>query len=943
LIIPIKQDNIKNYSSHEGSRRYPMHKKNLSHSNTDPSQNFIARPHEPLDAIFRPKTVAVIGAKDDLGSVARTIMANLLTDAFAGTVYPINPKRSEVLGIKTYPSISKTPEPIDLAVIVTPAKSVPSIIKECVDSNVKAAIIISAGFKEIGPEGLAMEEEIVSIARKGNMPVIGPNCLGVMNPMNGLNATFAKGISQPGNIAFISQSGAMCTAVLDWSFKEGIGFSTFVSIGSMADVNWGHLIHYLGDDPNTHSILMYMETVGDARSFLTAAREIALEKPIIIIKGGRSDEAAKAAASHTGSLAGSDDVFDAALLRAGVLRVNSISELFDMASVLSRQPIPRGPNLAIITNAGGPSVIATDTVVMNGAKMASLSEESLKALNDYLPPAWSHGNPVDILGDAGPDRYAMSVDLLSKDPNVDGILVVLSPQDVTDPTATAECLRAYSKIKNKPILASWMGGDTVSRGIHILNQANIPAFEYPDDAAWSFAKMWEYSENLKNLYNTPSLRDDDPIEGKSDIPAVRVTQTIIDKARKENRTLLDEFESKQVLASYGIPTVETLIATTTEEAVTLAEKLGFPVVLKLFSQTITHKTDVGGVILNLNSSETVRQAFEQIKNSVTKKVGNEAFDGVTVQRMVKLDGYELILGSSCDEQFGPVLLFGMGGQLVEIFKDRALALPPLNANLAQQLITKTKIYEALKGVRGRDAIDLDKLKSIIVHFSQLIVENPWIKELDINPILVSPNEIVALDARVVLHDLDTKEENLPIPSIRPYPIQYIQSIQLKDATPITLRPIKAQDEPLIVNFHKDLSEKSIRQRYFEFLSLDERTTHERLIRICFNDYDRELALVAIHHDPISDKKNIVGVGRLSRVPGSVEAKMTLVIVDNFHGKGLGSNMIDQLIAIARSEKIQYIKAEVLTENEGMLHICKKKGFEIHYGEDEALAFLCLGL
>ncbi|MEC7839751.1 MAG: bifunctional acetate--CoA ligase family protein/GNAT family N-acetyltransferase [Chlamydiota bacterium] len=920
-----------------------MHNQKKSHLNTDPSQNFIARPYEPLDAIFQPQTVAVIGAKDNLGSVGRTIMANLCNGKFAGTIYPINPKRSEVLGVKAYPSISKTPEPIDLAVIVTPAKTVPAIIKECVNQNVKAAIIISAGFKEIGTEGLAMEQEVISMARQGNMPVIGPNCLGVMNPINGLNATFAKGMSLPGNIAFISQSGAMCTAVLDWSFKEGIGFSSFVSIGSMADVNWGDLIHYLGADPNTHSILMYMETVGDARSFLTAAREIALEKPIIIIKGGRSDEAAKAAASHTGSLAGSDEVFDAALLRAGVLRVNTISELFDMASVLARQPIPRGPNLAIITNAGGPSVLATDTAALNGAKIAKLSEDSLKALDDYLPPAWSHSNPVDILGDAGADRYGMSVELLSKDPNVDGLLVVLSPQDVTDPVATAECLRAYSKIENKPILASWMGGDTVSKGIHILNQANIPTFDYPDDAAWSFAKMWEYSENLQHLYNTPALRDDDPADGQSLLPAAKETKAIIDKARNEGRTLLDEFESKRVLACYDIPVVETLIATSQKEAATHAENLGYPVVLKLFSQTITHKTDVGGVILNLKTADAVVNAYNQIKDSVTKKAGAHAFEGVTVQRMVKLDGYELILGSSCDEQFGPVLLFGTGGQLVEVFKDRALALPPLNANLAKRLMEKTKIYEALKGVRGREAIDIDQLTKVLVHFSQLIVENPWIKELDINPILVSPNEIVALDARIVLHDLETKEEELPIPSIRPYPIQYIHTIHLKDNTPITLRPIKAQDEPLIIDFHKELSEKSVRQRYFEFLSLDERTTHERLIRICFNDYDQELALVAIHKDTNTDTKRIIGVARLSCIAGTKEAKMTLIIIDNFHGKGLGTKMIEQLIDIAKTEKIHCIKAEVLAENEGMIHICKNKGFSINYDDNKVIAYLSLEL
>ena len=899
----------------------------------DPSQNFIARPNEPLDFLFHPKRVALIGAKDDIGSVGRTLMSNLLNDDFKGKIFPVNPKRSDVYGLKAYSKVADVPEPVDLAIIITPAKTVPSIIQECVDAKVKAAIVISAGFKETGPQGVALEQEVVAIARKGNMPVIGPNCLGVMNPIIGFNATFAKGIALPGNIGFISQSGAMCTAVLDWSFREKIGFSAFVSIGSMADVNWGDLIHYLGDDPNTHSILIYMETIGNSRSFMTAAREIALEKPIIVIKGGRSPDAAKAAASHTGSLAGSDEVFEAALARAGVLRVNTISELFDMAALLGRQPLPKGPHLAIVTNAGGPSVLATDAAILNGAKLASLSEETIKLLNDSLPSAWSRGNPVDILGDAGPDLYKTAVKLLSVDPNVQGMLVVLSPQDVTDPTATAESIKKFGAIGNKPILASWMGGEFVQEGIEILREANIPTFQFPDNAAWAFAKMWQYSENLQNLYETPSLNSED--KNKNSLLAKK----IIDRARSENRTLLDEFESKQILAAYSIPIVETLIATTAEEAIRCAKKLGYPIVVKLFSKTITHKTDVGGVVLNLNSEKEVLDAYQRIQSSVIEKAGKEAFDGVTVQRMVKLDGYELILGSSCDEQFGPVLLFGSGGQLVEIYKDRSLGLPPLNSNLALRMMEKTKIYEALKGVRGRESIDLERLIKILVNFSQLIVENPWIKELDINPLLVSPKEIVALDARVLLHELDTKECDLPIPAIRPYPNQYVKEISLNDKSKVTLRPIKAEDEPLLVEFHRELSENSVRQRYFEFISLDKRTAHERLVRICFNDYDKEIALVAIN----SDKQLIEGIARLSRNLKNGEARMTMTIADLYHGKGLGTALLNQLIDVAKNENIHLIKADILLENKVMLQLCKKLGFEIFSYANSPIAYANLRL
>ncbi len=554
---------------------------------TDPSQNFIGRIEQPLDSIFKPKSIALIGAKDTFGSVGRTMLLNLTNAGYKGAVYPVNPKRDEVLGLKCYPSLRSLPEVVDLAIIVTPSKTVPALVQECVDLGIKGVIIISAGFKELGPEGLKLEEEVLKIA-KGKLRIIGPNCLGVMNPLFGLNATFAKGIALPGNIAFISQSGAMCTAVLDWSFQERIGFSSFVSIGSMADVNWGDLIDYLGGDPETRSILIYMETIGDPRSFLTAAREIALEKPIIVIKPGRTKAAAKAAASHTGSLAGSDEVFDAALERVGVLRVDTIGELFSMASVLARQPKPKGPRLTIVTNAGGPSVLATDATEIHGADLATLTHKSLDELNQFLPPAWSHSNPVDILGDAGAERYAKTIQVLSQDKESDGMLVILSPQDVTDPVATAESLRPYAHT-TRPILASWMGGSSVSKGIEILSQAGIPNFEYPDDAAETFARMWSYSRNLKSLYETPTIRPSDVSKKNREI----VSQ-MIEKARSENRTLLDEYESKKILELYDIPTVKTEIAHSVDEALKYAEEIGFPVVIKLYSKTITHKSDVGG-------------------------------------------------------------------------------------------------------------------------------------------------------------------------------------------------------------------------------------------------------------------------------------------------------------------------------------------------------------
>lgn len=895
---------------------------------TDPSQNYIDRYSLPLDALFLPKSVAVIGAKDEAGSVGSTIVNNLKNDKFKGKIYPINPKRKEVWGLPCYPSIADVPEQVDLAVIVTPAATVPKLVAECTAAHVKSCIIISAGFKELGPSGIKLEEEILFHARKGKMPIIGPNCLGVMNPIHGLNATFARGMALPGNLAFISQSGAMCTAVLDWSYKEKIGFSSFVSIGSMADINWGTLIDYLGNDPHTRSLLLYMETIGDARSFLTAAREVALEKPIIVIKAGRSQAAAQAAASHTGSLAGSDEVFDAALERVGVLRVNSISELFSMASVLSRQPRPRGPKLTIVTNAGGPAVLATDATVLNHAELTVLPESTIDQLNKFLPAAWSHSNPVDILGDASAETYAKTLDVLAKDDKTDGLLVILSPQDMTDPTKTAEALKSYGQIPGKPLLASWMGGDAVSEGAKILNEARIPVFEYPDDAAKTFAMMWRYSQNIQSLYETAAARVED--FGQEELHAKEV-KALLRSVQEKGRTLLTEAESKQLLSCYGIPVVETHIAKTPQEAADRAKKMGFPLVLKLSSETITHKTDVGGVKLNIKTVDEVLAAFHEIKDNVTRLAGAEHFDGVTVQHMIPQNGYEIILGSSTDPQFGPVLLFGSGGQLVEVYKDSALAIPPLNNSLARRFMEKTKIYEALKGVRGRKPVDMVALEELLVNFSRMVVENRRIKECDINPLMASGDNIIALDARIVLHDADIPNNELPKLAIRPYPLNYVVEKALKDGIQVTLRPIRPEDETLIVDFHHKLSDYSVRQRYFEFLSLDERVAHERLIRICFTDYDREWTTVA--EIDTDEGKRIIGVARLFLVPGTRIARFVMVIVDEFHNMGLGTLLLQHLIDIATQEKIEKIDAQILSENSNMIKICERLGFEISADTD----------
>lgn len=883
----------------------------------EPAHDIFRRRHHPLDVFFSPRTVALIGATESEGSVGRTILRNLIGNPFGGVVFPINPKRSSVLGIKAYPSIAEVPEAVDLAVIATPAQTVPGIIRECVQAGARGAIIISAGFKEAGAAGVELERQILAEARRGKMRIIGPNCLGVMSPLTGLNATFAGTMARPGNVGFISQSGALCTAILDWSLQEMVGFSAFVSIGSMLDVNWGDLIGYLGEDPRTQSIVLYMESIGDARSFISAAREVALTKPIIVIKAGRTKAAAKAAASHTGALTGSDEVLHAAFRRSGVLRVNSIADLFYMAEVLAKQPRPKGPRLTIVTNAGGPAVLATDALILTGGALAELAPETIQALNQILPPHWSHGNPIDILGDASAERYAQAVEIAAKDPNSDGLLAVLAPQAMTDPTQTAERLKGLARLDGKPLLASWMGGADVAAGVTILNRAGIPTFSYPDTAVRAFNYMWRYSYNLRSLYETPVLAAEEGIDRAA-------AERLIQKARKSGRTLLTEVESKQLLAAYALPTVETRLAKSEAEAAEIAAEIGYPVVLKLHSETITHKSDVGGVQLNLANAAAVRRAYRAIE----KKVKGADFLGVTVQPMIARDGYELILGSSPDPEFGPVLLFGAGGTLVEVFQDRALGLPPLTTTLARRMMEQTKIFTALKGVRGKGPVDLAALEQLLVRFSRLVVEQRWIKEIDINPLLVSEDRQIALDARVVLHGKEVREEALPQLAIRPYPTQYVSRSTLKDGAPVTIRPIRPEDEPLLVRFHQALSDQSVYLRFFQPLKLSQRVAHERLTRICFIDYDREMALVAERKDPNTETRDLLGAARLTKIEGTEEAEFSILIADPYQRQGLGTELLRRLIRIGRDEHLKKIRADILPDNTAMQRVCKKLGFKI---------------
>jgi acetyltransferase len=878
----------------------------------------------PLDPFFSPRSVAVVGATESPGKVGRTLLWNLISSPFGGTVFPVNPKRRSVLGLKAYASVTELPDPADLAVIVTPAPTVPKVVEECAEAGIRNVIIISAGFKETGQTGVELERQIQATAQKSQMRIVGPNCLGVMNPVNGFNATFAAGIAKPGSVGFVSQSGALLTAILDWAEREQTGFSAVVSLGSMLDVGWGDVIYHLGDDPQTRSIVIYMETIGDARAFLSAAREVALTKPIIVIKPGRTRAAARAAASHTGALTGSDDVVEAAFRRAGVLRVESIDDLFGMSEVLAKQPRPPGKRLSIVTNAGGPAVLATDALIGGGGELAPLPPDTAAALDEILPAAWSHANPVDILGDADAQRYREVVEIATRNANSDGLLVVLTPQDMTEPTETAEALRPFAEQRDRPVLASWMGGPLVEQGTQLLQAAGIPTFSYPDAAVRMFNYLWRYAENLRHLYQTPALPDD--AESSMNRQAA---QAVVSAARDAGRTLLTEVESKQLLAAYGIPVAETRVASSEADAVAAATEIGFPVVVKLHSGTITHKTDVGGVQLNLTDAEAVRRAYRSIRSSLEGRGEADAFEGVTVQPMINYTGYELIVGSSIDAQFGPVLLFGLGGTLVEVLRDRAVALPPLNTTLAHRLMEQTKVFAALAGVRGRRPVDLAALEQLLARFSQLVVELPRIAEIDITPLLASAEGLMALDGRVVLHPASVPDAELPQPAIRPYPRRYVGEWTARDGSRFLIRPIRPEDEPLMVRFHGLLSEETVYARYFTYLKLSERTAHERLTRICFIDYDREMALVAEAVPAGGEgERQIAAVGRLSKAHGRNEAEFAVLVADPWLRRGLGSELLRRLVGVGRDEGVELITAEMQAANVPMQRASRRNGFTL---------------
>ncbi len=883
-----------------------------------------------LDKIFNPRSVAIIGASNEQGTVGYALIKNFTETSFEGKIYPVNIHKNEIFGIKAYQTVEQINEPVDLAVIATPAKTVPEIVEQCGKAGIKGLVIISAGFKEIGAEGKALEDKILEIKKKYGIRIIGPNCLGVIRPSVKLNATFINRMPKSGNIAFISQSGALGSAILDWAIQENIGFSNFVSIGSMIDVDFGDLIDYFGMDPKTRSILMYIEGLTDSRKFMSAARHFARTKPIIVVKAGKFSESAKAAASHTGSLTGEDIIYDAAFKRAGIIRVDEIGDLFNCAEVLGTQPLPKGPNLAIITNAGGPGVMATDALIARGGKLAKLSPKTMEILNSLLPHYWSRGNPIDILGDAKADRYRAVVEACLDDESVDGILIVYTAQAVAEPVEIAKNIVELIKnrgYQNKTILTSFMGYGVVQDANRIFNENSIPTYSTPEQAIKTYLYMYQYKRNLELIYETPE-------ELAADVaPPKRPITVIMRNAAVENRELLNETEAKKLLEYYEFPVVKTVVAKTADEAVAIASQMGYPVVLKILSPQITHKTDAGGVVLDINSENEVREAFECIIQRVKQYNPNAEILGVTVQSMIKKRGYEVIIGAKTDPLFGPVILFGMGGIGVELFKDFAIGLPPLNQTLVRRIMEETKVYQLLKGYRNVPPANIKLLEEIMVRFSQMLVDFPQLKEVDINPLFINENEAFTFDARIVIDKerIFQKLEPHQHLVISPYPKKYETLWKLRDGRTVLLRPIKPEDEPLWLEMFQNFSEESIRYRFFQIIK---DTPHEIRVRYCNIDYDREMAIVAELNE--QGRRRILGVVRVSLEPDRKSGEIAFIIADPWQGLGLGTKMVDHVIEICKDMKVETLYGIMLPDNYRAINLMKKMGFVLKYQDDDTV-------
>ena len=872
-----------------------------------------------LDKIFKPQRIVLVGVSPNPKSVSGRILANLVGGGFRGVVYPVSPTLEAVMGVPCFPNLASLPKIADLGIICAPAAQVPGLLRECGEAGIRGMIIVSAGFRETGADGLALERSVLAEARRfEGMRILGPNCLGIISPGLPLTASFAGAMPRPGHVAFVSQSGALCTSVLDWAVEEKLGFSHFISTGNMIDIDFGDLIDYLGEDESTKSILLYVESISDARKFMTAARAFARMKPIVAYKAGRFPESAAAAVSHTGALAGEDAVYDAAFERMGLARVFDIGEIFDCADLIGRPKVPKGPRLAVLTNAGGPGVMATDALVASGGVLAGLSDETIRELDASLPPHWSRRNPVDVLGDAKSKLVAKGAQILLKDPGVDALLVIITPQAMTNPTAVAREVCAQAASTPKPILAAWLGGAAMREGTSLLNEAGIPTYTTPEQAVRAFMTLVSYSRNLEILYETPkNMRVEFPVDRRELRARFAGVLTGSEGALSESR-------SKELLASYGIPVTTPVAAASADEAVRAADAAGYPVVLKILSPDITHKTDVGGIALDLGDAAAVRDAIGSMIKTAARKAPGARLLGVTVQQMVRAgDGIEMILGVKKDPTFGTVVMAGMGGTAAEIYGDRAIGFPPLNERLARRMLDSLRMRPLLSGYRGRPPVAVDRLVDALVRLSYLAADFPEVAELDINPLLVTADGVIALDARVIGDKSAIEDPKRPYAhlALRPYPEEFVLNTRMRDGTSITLRPIKPEDEPLWLALLASCSRESIysRFRYFFFWQ-----SHEVASRYCYIDYDRELAIVAEAGE--GPERKFIGVGRLIAEPGRTSAEYAVLVQDDWQDKGLGGLLTDYCLDIAKAWGARTVTAITTTDNPRMIAVFEKRGF-----------------
>jgi acetyltransferase len=885
-----------------------------------------------LTSLFEPKSIAIVGASETPNSIGATLVANMLDGGYKGKLFFVNPRHDKIFGSKSYESVESIPQRLDLAVICTRAETVPNIVDACGRAGCRNAIVISGGFSEIGPRGASLERAALENARRHRMRLLGPNCLGIMRPSASINATFAHGSGHPGTIGLISQSGALCTAIIDWAQSKNIGFSTVVSLGAEGDVDFGEVLDYMVADPRTENIFLYIEGIKNSRRFMSALRAAARCKPVLLIKVGKHPAGEKAALSHTGAVVGADDVFDAALRRAGVVRLNSVGQMYAAASALFSRFRPRGNRLAIITNGGGPGVLAADHASDLGIPLAQLKPDSMAKLNALLPPTWTKSNPVDIIGDADPERYGNTLAACLEDDNVDGVLVILTPQAMTDPTQAARRVIEVAKTTDKPVVTCWMGEEQVREARLLFQGAGIPSFRTPDPAVELFSHISAYYRNQKLLMQTPSSISE------SSPPRLESAKLVIETALMEGRRVLNEMESKALLAAFKIPIAQTVVARSPSEAMVLAEEIGLPVVMKVDSQQITHKSDSGGVRLNLNSLAAVRDAYSQITEGVKKNRPDAHINGIAIEPMIqKANGRELMVGMTQDKIFGPTIIFGQGGTSVEAHGGpRAVALPPLNPYLVKDMLRSTSISARLGEFRNMPPVDMEALSSVLQRVSEMVCELPWIREMDINPLIVDENGAVAVDARIAISNLPLTAGRYDHMAIHPYPSHLTTVYQASDGKQVTVRPIKPEDAQMEQEFVQRLSPET---RYMRFMNTIRELSSAQLVRMTQIDYDREMAFVAFidGEGEHAGTEFEIGVARYATNPDGESCEFAIVVADDWQGKGLARRLMGILIDAARSAGLKYMNGDFLGENTRMLKFVASLGFVLSpHPEDSGL-------